>query len=79
MRNPSQKLMIVEDHTSHKRGEKPDIGGTSSIINAGRWVPGGDKITTRHKKKGQSAFADGHAETVDPRFADRREYSEPTY
>jgi prepilin-type N-terminal cleavage/methylation domain-containing protein/prepilin-type processing-associated H-X9-DG protein len=77
--NPSQKLMVVEEHATHKRGESPDVGGSSSIINDGRWVPGGDRITMRHNKKGQSAFADGHAETVDPRVADRREYSDPTF
>jgi prepilin-type processing-associated H-X9-DG protein len=33
----------------------------------------------RHNKKGQSAFADGHAETIRPQVADRREYSEPTF
>jgi prepilin-type N-terminal cleavage/methylation domain-containing protein/prepilin-type processing-associated H-X9-DG protein len=77
--NPSQKLMVVEEHATHKRNESPDIGGSSSIINDGRWVPGGDKITTRHNKKGQSAFADGHAETVDPRIADRREFSDPMF
>ncbi|MGZ8901757.1 MAG: type II secretion system protein [Limisphaerales bacterium] len=79
VRNPAQKLMIVEEQTTHKRGESPDIGGSSSIINDGRWVPGGDRITTRHNKKGQSAFADGHAETVNPLIADRREYSDPTF
>ena len=79
IRNPSQKLMLVEEHATHKRGESPDVGGSSSIINDGRWVPGGDRITMRHNKKGNSTFADGHAETVDPRVADRREFSDPTF
>jgi prepilin-type N-terminal cleavage/methylation domain-containing protein/prepilin-type processing-associated H-X9-DG protein len=79
IRNPAGKLMLVEEQTSHKRGESPDVGGSSSIINDGRWVPGGDKITVRHNKKGNSTFADGHAETVRPEVAERREYSEPTF
>jgi len=79
VRNPAGKLMLVEEQTSHKRGESPDVGGTSSIVNDGRWVPGGDKITVRHNKKGNSTFADGHAEAVRPEVAERREYSEPTF
>jgi prepilin-type N-terminal cleavage/methylation domain-containing protein/prepilin-type processing-associated H-X9-DG protein len=79
IRNPAGKLMLVEEQASHKRGESPDIGGTSSIINDGRWVPGGDKITTRHNKKGNSTFADGHVENVRPEVADRPEYSNPTF
>lgn len=77
--NPAGKLMFVEEHASHKRGESPDVNGSSSIINDGRWVPGGDKITVRHRGKGNSTFADGHSETVAPQVAERREYSEPTY
>ena len=79
IRNPAGKLMLVEEQTSHKRGESPDVGGSSSIINDGRWVPGGDKITVRHNKRGNSTFADGHAEPVRPEVAEQREYSEPTY
>jgi prepilin-type N-terminal cleavage/methylation domain-containing protein len=79
VRNPAQKLMVVEEQTTHKRGESIDVNGSSEIINDGRWVPGGDRITARHNMKGQSAFADGHAETVDPRIADRPQFSEPTY
>jgi prepilin-type N-terminal cleavage/methylation domain-containing protein/prepilin-type processing-associated H-X9-DG protein len=78
VRNPSRKLMVVEEQTTNKKGESLD-GAQSEIINDGRWVPGGDKITARHNKKGQSAFADGHAETIDPRVAARPEYSEPTF
>jgi prepilin-type N-terminal cleavage/methylation domain-containing protein/prepilin-type processing-associated H-X9-DG protein len=79
VRNPSQKLMVVEEQTTHRRGESIDVNGSSEIINDGRWVPGGDRITARHNKKGQSAFADGHAETIDPRVADRPQFSEPSY
>jgi prepilin-type processing-associated H-X9-DG protein len=79
IKNPSNKLMMVEEQTTHKRGESPDVGGSSSIINDGRWVPGGDRITMRHRNKGQSAFADGHAETVRPQIADRPEFSNPTF
>ena len=79
VKNPSQKLMVVEEQTTNKRGESIDVNGSSEIINDGRWVPGGDRITARHNRKGQSNFADGHAETIDPRVADRREFSEPSF
>jgi len=79
IKNPSQKMMVVEEQTTHKRGESVDVGGSSEIINDGRWVPGGDKITARHNKKGQSNFADGHAETVRPQIADQRQFSDPTF
>ena len=79
VRNPSSKLMLVEEQVSHKLGESPDVGGTSSIINDGRWVPGGDRITMRHASKGNSTFADGHSETVRPQVAADRAFSDPTY
>jgi prepilin-type N-terminal cleavage/methylation domain-containing protein/prepilin-type processing-associated H-X9-DG protein len=79
IKNPSNKLMLVEEQTSHKREESPDVGGSSSILNDGRWVPGGDKITIRHRGRGNSTFADGHSETVKPIIAERREYSDPEF
>jgi len=78
LKMPVKKLMVVEEQTTHKRGESPDVGGTSSILNDGRWVPGGDKITIRHQGRGDVVFADGHAETVRPQVADRPEYSDPS-
>lgn len=79
VKNPANKLMLVEEQVSHKRGESPDVGGTSSIINDGRWVPGGDRITVRHAKRGNANFADGHSEPVRPEVAARPEYSNPTF
>jgi prepilin-type N-terminal cleavage/methylation domain-containing protein/prepilin-type processing-associated H-X9-DG protein len=78
VKTPSIKLMLVEEQASHRAGESPDVGGTSSIINDGRWVPGGDKITMRHNKRGNSTFADGHAENVRPSVAEMPQYSNPT-
>jgi prepilin-type N-terminal cleavage/methylation domain-containing protein/prepilin-type processing-associated H-X9-DG protein len=79
VRSPASKLMLVEEQASHKRGESPDVGGTSAIINDGRWVPGGDQITMRHRNRGNSTFADGHFETVRPQIAADRTYSDPSY
>jgi prepilin-type N-terminal cleavage/methylation domain-containing protein/prepilin-type processing-associated H-X9-DG protein len=77
LKTPVKKLMVVEEQTTHKRGESIDVNGTSSILNDGRWVPGGDKITVRHQGRGDAVFADGHCETVRPQIADRPEYSDP--
>jgi prepilin-type N-terminal cleavage/methylation domain-containing protein/prepilin-type processing-associated H-X9-DG protein len=77
IKSPVKKLMVVEEQTTHKKGESIDVGGTSSVINDGRWVPGGDKITIRHQGRGDAVFADGHAETVRPQIADRPEFSDP--
>src|SRR5687768_7224751 len=78
IRNPANKLMLVEEQTSHKRNESIDPGGSSSIIGDGRFVPGGDKMTARHDKRGQTTFADGHAENVRPRITDIAKFSVPT-
>jgi len=75
--NPAGKIMLAEEQASHKRGESPDVGGSSSIINDGRWVTPGDMITTRHNKRGDVNFADGHAQNVWPRDANTAAYNDP--
>jgi prepilin-type N-terminal cleavage/methylation domain-containing protein/prepilin-type processing-associated H-X9-DG protein len=78
IKNPVQKLMLVEEQVSHKAGESIDVGGSSAIVNDGRWVPGGDQITRRHNKKGNAVFADGHSEPVRPEIASNPLYSNPS-
>jgi len=74
VQRPANKIRLAEEQASHKLSESIDgPNGSSSIINDGRWVPpapgsnGGDLITQRHNKKGNSNFGDGHAEPVRPR------------
>ena len=83
---PTNKIMLAEEQTSHKPGESIDVGGSSSIINDGRWVPpdaltsgtgGGDLITLRHNKRGDVNFADGHVEPIRPQLARDPQYSLP--
>jgi prepilin-type N-terminal cleavage/methylation domain-containing protein/prepilin-type processing-associated H-X9-DG protein len=78
IKNPAQKIMMCEEQVSHNRGESMDVGGTSQIVNDGRWVPGGDLITMRHNNRGNVSFADGHTENVRPQIALRPEYSDPS-
>jgi prepilin-type N-terminal cleavage/methylation domain-containing protein/prepilin-type processing-associated H-X9-DG protein len=75
---PTDKIMLAEEQATHKRGESIDVGGSSSIINDGRYVPPGDKITIRHNKKGDITFADSHVGTITPRLADNPFYHDPT-
>src|ERR1043166_1166682 len=42
IRTPSQKIMLAEEQASHKANESANVGGTSQIINDGRWLPPGD-------------------------------------
>jgi len=74
---PTDKVMLAEEQSSHKPSESIDVGGSSSIINDGRWVPpappgnggGSDMITLRHSQKGNVNFADGHAGTISAKLA----------
>jgi prepilin-type N-terminal cleavage/methylation domain-containing protein/prepilin-type processing-associated H-X9-DG protein len=75
---PTDKVMLAEEQTTHKRGESPDVGGSSSIINDGRWLSPGDRITVRHNKKGDITFADSHVATIRDDLARRPEYYDPT-
>src|SRR5690606_9151703 len=76
--NPAGKIMLAEEQTSHKANESVDVGGSSSIINDGRWVPPGDFVTTRHNRRGDVNFADGHAENIFPRVANEPRNHDPT-
>ena len=76
---PANKIMLAEEQTTHKAIESIDVGGTTSIINDGRFVPPGDLITKRHNKKGDINFGDGHAATMLPRLArDDPNYYDPS-
>jgi prepilin-type N-terminal cleavage/methylation domain-containing protein/prepilin-type processing-associated H-X9-DG protein len=75
--NPAAKIMLAEEQTSHRPTESVDVGGSSSIINDGRWVPPGDFVTRRHNQRGDVNFADGHAENIRPRLANEPRYHDP--
>jgi prepilin-type N-terminal cleavage/methylation domain-containing protein/prepilin-type processing-associated H-X9-DG protein len=68
VRSPSNKLMLVEEVAAAIDVPDFPVGATYNLCD-GRWTPP-DSITTRHgKKTGNANFADGHAETVNSRFA----------
>jgi len=69
IKDPARKIMLAEEQTSYQPGEvsDPDAG----VINDGRWVGGGnDVLTSRHSKKADVAFADGHVQPVRWQFGD---------
>jgi prepilin-type N-terminal cleavage/methylation domain-containing protein/prepilin-type processing-associated H-X9-DG protein len=79
IRNPTGKIMLAEEQTSHKISESIDVGGSSSIINDGRFVPPGDLITMRHNKRGNICFGDGHVENLRPQLGRLPQYYDPLY
>jgi prepilin-type N-terminal cleavage/methylation domain-containing protein/prepilin-type processing-associated H-X9-DG protein len=66
IKNPSRKIMLAEEQSSYAGGEVSDP--SASIINDGRWAAPGDVLTSRHNKRGDVAFADGHVTAVPWRF-----------
>ncbi len=70
--NPSTKLTLVEEPGSV--GDSPDH---SSVINDGRWMPGQDRLTNRHRGWANATFGDGRAEAVRPEFGDDFTHSLP--
>lgn len=85
VKRPTDKMMLAEEQTSHKPSESIDVGGSSSIINDGRWVPpvnpsaAGDLLTRRHNNKGNVGFADGHVAPATPQMGKDRNYTDPNY
>jgi len=73
IRNPALKIMIAEEQTVVKGPDCSDPNG--EVINDGRWVASrydgsasSDRITSRHSKKGNVGFADGHVAPVSWQF-----------
>jgi prepilin-type N-terminal cleavage/methylation domain-containing protein/prepilin-type processing-associated H-X9-DG protein len=66
---PSSKILIAEEQSSlTKAGETSDPAG--DIVNDGRFAAGGsDRLTSRHSKKGNVGWGDGHVSSVTYQFA----------
>jgi prepilin-type N-terminal cleavage/methylation domain-containing protein/prepilin-type processing-associated H-X9-DG protein len=78
IRNPANKIMIAEEQSSFLPSEVSDA--TKEIINDGRWVANGnDRLTSRHSKKANVGFADGHVFSVDWRFGTNVANSQPDF
>jgi prepilin-type N-terminal cleavage/methylation domain-containing protein/prepilin-type processing-associated H-X9-DG protein len=80
IRNASNKIMLAEEPTSPAEAP-PGYTGSTQPDDA-RWlssIGGGNTITLRHSKRGNSSFADGHAQVVDYRLAGQQTYIDPSY
>jgi len=75
IRRASEKIMLVEEPVSPQ-----DIpAGYTTYADDGRWLPGPNTVTTRHSKRGNANFADGHAQPVDYVFAKDPEHYDTRY
>ncbi len=77
IKNPARKFMLVEEQTVRDGPECTDPNG--DIINDGRWAgpTGGDNLTSRHNKRADVGFADGHVAPVKPALAKDQQYTRP--
>jgi prepilin-type processing-associated H-X9-DG protein len=68
VRRPASKILYAEEQTVLHGPECSDPAGV--IINDGRWVAtaGSDRLTSRHNKRANVGFGDGHVETVKWQF-----------
>jgi len=75
IRRPSEIVLLAEEPVSTS-----DIAaGFSTYADDGRWLPPVNSITTRHKRRGNANFVDGHAEVVDNSFATNSAHFISTY
>jgi prepilin-type processing-associated H-X9-DG protein len=91
IRRASDKIMLAEEPVSLQ--DIPAGYSQTAISDAddARWLPGagagagkpspwgGNTITTRHNKRGNANFADGHAQIVDHVFASDPNHFDTTY
>ena len=76
IKNGARKLMIAEEQTVIRGRECSDPN--RNILNDGRFVPGSsDVLTSRHNKRANAGFADGHAQNVKWQFADDLNNTDP--
>jgi prepilin-type N-terminal cleavage/methylation domain-containing protein/prepilin-type processing-associated H-X9-DG protein len=80
IRRPTDKIMLAEEPVSTR--DIPAGYPSTAFADDGRWVPGltgPNTITTRHSKRGNANFADGHAQPVDAKFASDPNHFDTTY
>jgi prepilin-type N-terminal cleavage/methylation domain-containing protein/prepilin-type processing-associated H-X9-DG protein len=76
IRRPTNKIMLAEEPVSTQ--DIPAGFPSTAYADDGRWVPGPNTITTRHNKRGNANFADGHAQPVDAKFAQDPDHFDTT-
>jgi len=68
VKNPASKIMFAEEQSVLSGPECTDP--TAPVVDDGRFAAPGDALTSRHNKRADVGFADGHAAAVMPTYAD---------
>ena len=74
-KNPTGKIVLAEEQSVNS-GSECSIPG-AGVLNDGRWDPTGNPLTSRHNKKANAGFADGHVEPVTYQFGQILANSQP--
>jgi len=80
VRQPAEKIMLAEEPVSAQ--DIPAGYPSTAYADDGRWLPGlkgPNTVTTRHNKRGNANFADGHAQPVDAKYASDPVHFDTTY
>jgi len=77
IKNPARKFVLAEEQSVTVGPDCSDPNG--EIIVDGRYVPGvgNDVLTSRHEKKADVGFCDGHVESVKWQFGNDTANSDP--
>jgi len=76
MVNPAKKIVLAEEQSVRSGPECSDPNG--EVINDGRFVAGGqDRLTSRHNKRADIGFGDGHVQPVRWQFGLDTNNSDP--
>jgi len=82
IRAPSNKMLVAEEPSTMAE-MPPGLPPGTPLINDGRWDPHtdntGDTLTTRHSKRANVLFADGHSQSSDYLQATNAAAIEPDY
>jgi prepilin-type N-terminal cleavage/methylation domain-containing protein/prepilin-type processing-associated H-X9-DG protein len=74
-KNPSMKIVLPEEQSVNS-GAECSVPG-AGVLNDGRWDPTANPLTSRHSKRADVGFADGHVEPVTYQFGQVLANSEP--
>ncbi len=74
-RNPSGKIVLPEEQSVNS-GAECSVPG-AGVMNDGRWDPTANPLTSRHNKKADVGFADGHVQPVTYKFGQMLANSQP--
>ena len=67
VRNPSMKILLAEEVAQRAAPDNPDPT-YAYVIDDGRYVPTGNRLTGRHNNKADVGFVDGHVDAVSWKF-----------